>query len=149
MPFTKTIPILRILDEAKAKEFYVDFLGFKIDWGNRATGALFMQLSLDECVLHLSEHSGDACPGAAVKLHTDKIEEYVAQLVAKEYPPGGRGTGSGSRGTALGEFGYGAGRSVRQSAHFHERKCPCPERLFALLAMTATHMRGKRGHRTF
>jgi catechol 2,3-dioxygenase-like lactoylglutathione lyase family enzyme len=48
MPFTKTIPILRILDEAKAKEFYVDFLGFKIDWGNRATGALFMQVSLDE-----------------------------------------------------------------------------------------------------
>jgi hypothetical protein len=35
MPFTKTIPILRIFDEAKAKEFYVDFLGFKIDWGNR------------------------------------------------------------------------------------------------------------------
>lgn len=47
-----------------------------------------MQVSLDECVLHLSEHSGDACPGAAVKLHTDKIEEYVEQLVAKEYPPG-------------------------------------------------------------
>ena len=46
MPFTKTIPILRILDEAKAKEFYVDFLGFKIDWGNRATGALIMQVSL-------------------------------------------------------------------------------------------------------
>jgi hypothetical protein len=62
MPFTKTIPLLRILDEAKAKAFYVDFLGFKLDWGNRASGALFMQVSLDECVLHLSEHSGDACP---------------------------------------------------------------------------------------
>jgi hypothetical protein len=36
----------------------------------------------------LSEHSGDASPGAAVKLHTDNIEEYVAQLVAKKYPPG-------------------------------------------------------------
>src|SRR4051794_38984228 len=59
MPFTKTIPILRILDEVRAKAFYVDFLGFKLDWGNRATGALFMQVSLDECVLHLSEHSGD------------------------------------------------------------------------------------------
>lgn len=88
MAFTKTISILRILDEAKAKEFYVDFLGFKLDWGNRATGALYMQVSLDECVLHLSEHSGDAWPGAAVKLHTDKIEEYVEQLVAKNFPPG-------------------------------------------------------------
>jgi catechol 2,3-dioxygenase-like lactoylglutathione lyase family enzyme len=88
MPFTKIIPILRILDEAKAKEFYVDFLGFQIDWGNRASGALFMQVSLDECVLHLSEHSGDANPGAAVKLHTDNIEDYVGQLLAKKYPPG-------------------------------------------------------------
>lgn len=88
MPFTKAIPVLRILDEAKAKAFYVDFLGFSLDWGNRSTGAFYMQVSLDECVLHLSMHSGDACPGAAVKLHTDKIEEYVAQLVAKDYPAG-------------------------------------------------------------
>src|SRR6476659_5723600 len=88
MTFTKTIPILRILDEDKTQEISVDFLGFNLTWGNRATGALYMQVSLDECVLHLSEHSGDACPGAAVKLHTDKIEEYVEQLVAKKYPPG-------------------------------------------------------------
>jgi catechol 2,3-dioxygenase-like lactoylglutathione lyase family enzyme len=88
MPFHKTIPLLRILDEAKAKEFYIDFLGFKLDWGNRATGALYMQVSLDDCVLHLSEHSGDAAQGAAVKLHTDNIEAYVEKLVAKKYPPG-------------------------------------------------------------
>lgn len=25
-------PILRIFDEAKAREFYVGFLGFKVDW---------------------------------------------------------------------------------------------------------------------
>jgi catechol 2,3-dioxygenase-like lactoylglutathione lyase family enzyme len=88
MPFTKTIPILRIFDEAQAKAFYIDFLGFRLDWGNRASGALFMQVSLDECVLHLTEHSGDAAPGAAVKLHTDQIEEYVQRLVAKDFPPG-------------------------------------------------------------
>lgn len=52
----------------------------QLDWGNRASGALFMQMSLDECVLHLPEHRGDACPGAAVKLHTDEIQEYVEQL---------------------------------------------------------------------
>jgi hypothetical protein len=27
-------------------------------------------------------------PGAAVKIFTDSIEEYVEKLVAKEYPPG-------------------------------------------------------------
>ncbi len=47
-----------------------------------------MQVSLGGCVLHLSEHSGAARPGAAVKLHTDRIEEYVEELVAKDYPPG-------------------------------------------------------------
>jgi catechol 2,3-dioxygenase-like lactoylglutathione lyase family enzyme len=88
MPFTKITPLLRIEGEAKAKEFYVDFLGFNLDWANRSTGALFMQVSLDDCVLHLSEHSGDAKPGAAIKLHTDKIEEYAAELIAKKYPPG-------------------------------------------------------------
>jgi hypothetical protein len=31
----KITPILRIFDEAKAKGFYVDFLGFKIDWEHR------------------------------------------------------------------------------------------------------------------
>lgn len=30
--FDKTIPILRIFDLPKAKEFYVDFLGFAVDW---------------------------------------------------------------------------------------------------------------------
>ena len=28
-------PILRIFDEAMAREFYVDFLGFKVDWEHR------------------------------------------------------------------------------------------------------------------
>ena len=30
--FRTTIPILRIFDIAKAKEFYVDYLGFGLDW---------------------------------------------------------------------------------------------------------------------
>jgi hypothetical protein len=31
MKFGNIVPILRSFDEAKAKEFYVDFLGFSID----------------------------------------------------------------------------------------------------------------------
>jgi len=33
--FVQTIPLLRIFDVAKAKEFYVGFLGFAIDWEHR------------------------------------------------------------------------------------------------------------------
>jgi catechol 2,3-dioxygenase-like lactoylglutathione lyase family enzyme len=32
MRFGTPTPILRIFDEDKATEFYVDFLGFKVDW---------------------------------------------------------------------------------------------------------------------
>lgn len=88
MVFSNVTPILRILDEHKAKEFYIDFLGFRVDWEHRAEGPLYMQISLGEIVLHLSEHSGDATVGAAIKLHLDEIEDYVGVLVAKEYPPG-------------------------------------------------------------
>lgn len=31
----KVIPILRIFDEAKAREFYIDWLGFSVDWEHR------------------------------------------------------------------------------------------------------------------
>jgi len=33
--FQQTIPILRSFDEAKAREFYLGFLGFKVDWEHR------------------------------------------------------------------------------------------------------------------
>ncbi len=30
-----SVPILRIFDVAKAMEFYIDFLGFSVDWEHR------------------------------------------------------------------------------------------------------------------
>ena len=30
-----TVPVLRIFDEAKARGFYIDWLGFKIDFEHR------------------------------------------------------------------------------------------------------------------
>ena len=34
-PTFRTVPILRIFDVAKAKEFYVGFLGLQVDWEHR------------------------------------------------------------------------------------------------------------------
>ncbi len=61
MKFDSPIPILRSFDETKAKEFYVDFLGFNIDWEHRFEDnfPLYMQLSKDGCIIHLSEHHGN------------------------------------------------------------------------------------------
>ena len=87
MQFGKVTPILRIFDEAKALEFYVDFLGFKVDWQHRfeANFPLYVQVSLGECVLHLSEHHGDASPGAAVRIQARGVDEYQERVLGKEY----------------------------------------------------------------
>ncbi|MGX0888015.1 putative glyoxalase superfamily protein PhnB [Pseudomonas sp. ADAK2 TE3594] len=87
MSFGKTTPILRIFDETKALEFYVDFLGFKVDWQHRfeTNFPLYLQISRGECVLHLSEHHGDSTPGSALRIETDELEAFQQQLLAKEY----------------------------------------------------------------
>ena len=87
MGFGKTTPILRILDEGKAKEFYVDFLGFKVDWEHRVEEGLplYMQISKNDCILHLSEHHGDCCPGAAMRIETNELEAFQKALLAKNH----------------------------------------------------------------
>lgn len=87
MSFGPTTPILRIFDEAKAREFYVGFLGFAVDWEHRfeADLPLYMQVSLGGCVLHLSEHHGDATPGGAVRIDTDELDALHGRLLAARY----------------------------------------------------------------
>jgi uncharacterized glyoxalase superfamily protein PhnB len=82
-----TTPILRIFDEAKAREFYVGFLGFTVDWQHRfgENFPLYLQVSRDGCVLHLSEHYGDCAPGASVRVETAGIDELCRELLAREY----------------------------------------------------------------
>jgi uncharacterized glyoxalase superfamily protein PhnB len=87
MNLGKITPILRIFDEAKAKEFYVDFLGFKVDWEHRFEDGmpLYMGISKGNCLIHLSEHHGDCCPGAALRIETDDVDSYQRELLAKQY----------------------------------------------------------------
>jgi uncharacterized glyoxalase superfamily protein PhnB len=87
MAFKRATPIFRIFDEAKAKEFYVDFLGFKVDWEHRfSPGApLYMQVSKDGCIIHLSEHHGDCCPGGAMRIETNELESFHTELLSKNY----------------------------------------------------------------
>jgi hypothetical protein len=87
MTLGKPTPILRIFDEAKAREFYVDFLGFTVDWEHRFEPGLplYMQVSLGECVLHLTEHHGDCSPGSHLRIPTADLEAYRAALLAKHY----------------------------------------------------------------
>lgn len=87
MKLGATTPILRIFDAAKAREFYVGFLGFQVDWEHRFEPGLplYLQVSRAGCVLHLSEHHGDCCPGAAMRIAVDDIDALHAELAAREY----------------------------------------------------------------
>ncbi|SFK47222.1 hypothetical protein SAMN05216302_100750 [Nitrosomonas aestuarii] len=87
MTLKDTTPILRIFDEVKALEFYIYFLGFKIDWKHRFEEGLpvYMQVSKDNCIIHLSEHHGDCSPGAALRIGTDSLDSFQKELSGKEY----------------------------------------------------------------
>lgn len=85
--FKDAIPILRIFSVEKAKEFYVDFLGFTIDWEHRFhdNAPLYAQVSRAGLKLRLSEHHGDASPGSTVFIWMRGIADYHRELTAKNY----------------------------------------------------------------
>ena len=87
MRFSAPTPILRIFDEAKAREFYLDWLGFKVDWEHRFEPGLplYMQVSRGACVLHLSEHHGDGTPGTHIRIRVDELEAFHAELQSRPY----------------------------------------------------------------
>ena len=100
--FQKTVPIFRIFDVAKAKEFYVGFLGFAVDWEHRFDegSPAYMQVSRGDLLLHLSEHHGDCCPGSTVFVWMTGIEEFHREITSKGYGfmrPGIETTFYGSR----------------------------------------------------
>jgi uncharacterized glyoxalase superfamily protein PhnB len=87
MQFGPPIPILRMFDEAKAREFYIDFLGFEVNWEHRFEPGLplYCQVSRGGCRLHLSEHHGDASPGSAVRIEVNDLDQFHAELATSQY----------------------------------------------------------------
>jgi len=81
------VPILRSFDAAATRTFYVSFLGFEVDFEHRfaADLPLYLGVSLGDCALHLSEHHGDATPGAAVRIEVADVVAYAKHLHAKSY----------------------------------------------------------------
>lgn len=87
MKLGKTTPILRMFDEKKALEFYVEFLGLHVGWRHRFADdlPLYMEVARDDCIIHLSEHHGDCSPGAAIRIQVSGIDAWHAELEQKRY----------------------------------------------------------------
>jgi catechol 2,3-dioxygenase-like lactoylglutathione lyase family enzyme len=83
----KNIPILRIFDVAKTKEFYIDWLGFEIEFEHvfEPGMPLYIGIKRDDITLHLSEHHGDSVPGVRIFIECNEIEKYLAELQSRPY----------------------------------------------------------------
>lgn len=81
------IPVLRSFDEVRTRDFYIDFLGFEHVFEHRFEewAPLYMGVRHGDCLIHLSEHYGDATPGATVQIWVDDVVAYAAELRAKKY----------------------------------------------------------------
>ncbi|HET8727537.1 MAG TPA: glyoxalase superfamily protein [Alphaproteobacteria bacterium] len=102
MQFARAIPMFRIFSVEKAREFYIDFLGFSVDWEHRFEDGLplYMQVSRDGFVLHLTEHHGDCCPGSAAFVEMRGLDDFHAEIAARNYAylrPGIEGAPWGAR----------------------------------------------------
>ena len=87
MKVSHPVPIIRSFDENKAREFYVEFLGFDVDWEHRFEDntPLYMQISKGDCVIHVSEHYGDCSPGAALRIEIDALDDFHKLLNDKQF----------------------------------------------------------------
>ncbi|MCP3028454.1 glyoxalase superfamily protein [Halobacillus sp. A5] len=80
-------PIFRIFNEEKAKEFYLTFLEFELDWEHRFEDdlPLYMQISYGDCTIHLTENYGDCCPGSSVRIEVENLDLLHSILISKQY----------------------------------------------------------------
>lgn len=81
------VPILRTFPGGEADKFYLEYLGFSTDWEHRFSDdlPLYRQVSRGNCVLHLSEHHGDATPGFSVRIEVPDVAALREALNRKPY----------------------------------------------------------------
>lgn len=81
------IPILRSFDEARAKGFYIDWLGGALLFEHRfdADAPLYFGVALLGAELHVSEHHGDATPGGRVLLRVADVDAVARDLRSRPY----------------------------------------------------------------
>lgn len=101
------IPVLRVFDEEKTRQFYVDYLGFAIEFEHRYADGypLYLGVARGACKLHLTEHHGDCSPVAKVRIPVADLTAFCDDLGKKKTdfipPPGGKDTPWGMKETTI------------------------------------------------
>jgi catechol 2,3-dioxygenase-like lactoylglutathione lyase family enzyme len=83
----KVIPVLRIFDYEKTIEFYIEWLGFHLEWQHEPEKdqPVYMEIALNEITLHLTEHHGDCSAGGKVFIECTGLEQLHKRLTDKNY----------------------------------------------------------------
>jgi hypothetical protein len=76
------VPVLRMFDERVAREFYVDYLGFRVEWEHRFEPAmpLYTRLTRSGMTIDLSEHHGDGTPGSVLWIPVRDVHALHREL---------------------------------------------------------------------
>ncbi len=81
-------PVFLITDYRAARAFYIDWLGFRIDWEEQPDrNRIYLQVSRGDVALHLSNCPTDSSAGGVVRLETLGLPAYHHQLLTKEERP--------------------------------------------------------------
>ncbi|WP_207894502.1 glyoxalase superfamily protein [Tamaricihabitans halophyticus] len=81
------VPVLRVQRFDDVREFYLDFLGFTVEWEHRFEPSmpLYIRLTRGDTRLDLSEHHGDGTPGSVVWINVRNVYRLHAELEQKRY----------------------------------------------------------------
>jgi catechol 2,3-dioxygenase-like lactoylglutathione lyase family enzyme len=81
----RVTPQLRTTNWDRTREFYVNGLGFRVDWEHRFEPGfpVFAQLSRDGLSLFLTEHSGDCQVGGAAYIIVDDVDDLFREISAR------------------------------------------------------------------
>ena len=81
------IPLLHVSDSARARDFYCNQLGFKLEFVHRPEHAkhdpCYMGLSRDRAWLHLSSFSDDGVAGGVAGFVVDDVDALYAEFMSK------------------------------------------------------------------
>ncbi len=93
MPEQRVIPALRITNYERSKAFYVEKLGFRVEWEHRFKPhfPVFLSVVRDGMQLFLTEHAGDCQVGGLVHFLISDVDawyrEFTDKGVAVSDPP--------------------------------------------------------------
>ena len=73
----------------RSKRFYVDGLGFKVDWEHQFEPGfpVFAQLTRDGLSFFLTEHTGDCQRGGAASFVVDDVDALYREISARGIRP--------------------------------------------------------------